>query len=51
MIVIIIMLKMFGKKIECKTIGDYHDLYLKSDVPILADISKILEKPVKNIII
>ena len=36
-ILIIIMLKMFGKKIKCKTIGDYHDLYLKSDVLILAD--------------
>ena len=26
------------EKIECKTIGDYHDLYLKSDVLILADV-------------
>ena len=32
------MLKMFGKKNECKTVGDYHDLYLKSDVLILADV-------------
>ena len=39
------------KKFKCKTMGEYHDLYLKSDVLILADVSKILEKPVKNIII
>ena len=32
--------------------GNNHDLYLKSDVLILADVfEKILEKPVKNIII
>ena len=39
------------KKFECETIGDYHYLYLKSDVLILADIFVILVKPVKNIII
>ena len=32
------MLKMFGKEFECKTIGAYHDLYLKSEVLILADV-------------
>ena len=26
------------KKFKCKTIGDYHDLYLKSDFLILADV-------------
>ena len=31
------------KKFECKPMGGYHDLYLKSDVLILADFSKILE--------
>ena len=25
-------------KFKCKTVGDYHDLYLKSDVLILADV-------------
>ena len=39
------------KKFKCKTMGDYHDLYLKSDVLILADVFENLEKPVKNIII
>ena len=39
------------EEFKCKTMGDYHDLYLKSDVLILAEVYKILEKPVKNIII
>ena len=29
--------KNFWKKFKCKTMRDYHDLYLKSDVLILAD--------------
>ena len=42
---IIIILKMIGKKIKCKTIGDYHDLYSKSDVLILADVFENFRKP------
>ena len=34
------------EEFKCKTIGDYHDLYLKSDVLILADVFENLEKPV-----
>ena len=43
--------KIVWKEFKCKTIGDYHELYLKSAVLILLMFSKILEKPVKNIII
>ena len=39
---------MFGKKIECKTTGDYHDLYLKSDVLILVDVFEICRKTGKE---
>ena len=36
------------KKFECKTIGDFHDLYLKYDVLILADVFEYLKKKKKN---
>ena len=36
--------KNVGKKFECKIIGAYHDLYLKSDVLILADVFENFSK-------
>ena len=39
------------EEFKCKTMGDYHDINLNADVLILADVLKILEKPVKKIII
>ena len=32
------MFLMFGKKFEMKTMKDYHNLYLKCDVLLLADV-------------
>ena len=29
--------KLTWKKLDCKNLGDYHDVYLKSDVLLLAD--------------
>ena len=46
--VIIIMLKMFGKKFECETLGDYHDLNLKFDVIICADVFENFRKTGKE---
>ena len=36
--------KKVWEKYECKTIGDYHDLYLKTDVSLLADVFEIFRK-------
>ena len=36
------------KKFKCKTMGDYHDLYLKSDVLILADVFEKFRKTDKE---
>ena len=33
--------KLTWKKLHCKNLGDYHDVYLKSDVLLLADFLKI----------
>lgn len=33
-----ILLLMFTKKYKCNRIGDYHYLYLKTDIELLADI-------------
>ena len=38
------MLKMFGKKIKCKTVGDYHDFFFKSDLLILPDVFENFRK-------
>ena len=32
------------KELNCKTIGDYHDLYLKTDVVLLADVFQTYRK-------
>ena len=45
--------KNISEEFKCKTMRDYYDFYLKSDVLILADVfeKKNLKKKVKNIII
>ena len=45
---IITMQKNVWKKVTCKTVGDYHDLYLKSDVLILADVFENFRKTSKE---
>ena len=32
------------KEFNCKTLGDYHNLYLKSDVTLLADVFQTFRK-------
>ena len=46
-ILYIIMLKML-EEFKCKTIGDHHDLYLKSDVLILAHVFQNFRKTGKE---
>ena len=36
------------KKFKCKTMGDYHNLYLKSDVLIIADVFENFRKTGKE---
>ena len=36
------------EEFKCKRMGDYHDLYLKSDVLILADVFENLKKKTKK---
>ena len=33
------------KEFNCKTVGDYHDLYLKTDVVLLAEVFQTFRKP------
>ena len=40
--------KIVWKSFECKTMGDYHDIYLKSDVLILADVFENFRKTSKE---
>ena len=40
--------KKVWEKFKCKTMGDYHDLYLKSDVLILADVFENFRKTSKQ---
>ena len=37
-------LRMYGNSFNCKTLGDYHDLYLKTDVVLLADVFQTFRK-------
>ena len=40
--------KNIGEEFKCKTMGDYHDLYLKSDVVIIADVFENFRKTGKE---
>ena len=41
---------MIGNKFKYKTMGDYHDLYLKSDILILADVFENFRKNKQTIL-
>ena len=41
--------QLMWEKLECRTLGDYHDAYLKLDVTILADVFQAFRKTATNI--
>ena len=40
----LLMPRGFGKNLRCKNMGDFHDLYLLSDVLLLADVMESFRK-------